>query len=385
MEILNKEALNKVVTFSQGVQIGVNNQYYKYNKDRIRFLRIVDYTQDIEDIRYIDNIDNKYNRYIVNEDDVIMVRYGATSGFVGRNIYGVLANNMFKIMPNKNILKSYLYYYLSQNEVQTYLKEKAISSAMPAINFGMFKNLYIPIFDLETQKKIVEVLDKAQELIDKRKEQIEALDELVKSRFIEIFGDFTKNTNNWEIKNFKEFAKIDTNMTYDYEKYADYPHIGIDSIEKNTGRLVGYRTIREDNVKSGKYLFTNKHIIYSKIRPNLNKVALPDFEGLCSADAYPILPNSNNCNRMYLGILLRSNYFLNYILKFSSRTNLPKVNKKQVEGFNAPMPPIELQNQFADFVKQTDKLKEDMEASLKELEDNFNSLMQRAFKGELFN
>ena len=146
-------------------------------------------------------------------------------------------------------------------------------------------------------------------------------------------------------------------MTTDYEFYAEYPHIGIDSIEKETGVLSGYRTVKEDHVISGKYVFTSEHIVYSKIRPNLNKVALPEFAGVCSADAYPILPNAMNCNRTYLAVLLRSDYFLDYILGFSARSNMPKVNRKQVEGFKAPLPPLPLQERFADVYKQLDKSK----------------------------
>ena len=172
-----------------------------------------------------------------------------------------------------------------------------------------------------------------------------------------MFGDFKSNSKGWSIVKFDEFAQIDGNMTTDYEKYADYPHIGIDSIEKETGTLKGYRTVKEDGVVSGKYFFTPQHIIYSKIRPNLNKVALPDFEGLCSADAYPILPNPKNCNRVFLALAMRSNYFLDYILQFSARTNLPKVNRKEIAGFSMPLPPLPLQNQFADFVAEVDKSK----------------------------
>ena len=168
-------------------------------------------------------------------------------------------------------------------------------------------------------------------------------------------------------------------MVNDYEKYADYPHIGIDSIEKNTGRLFGYRTIAEDGVISGKYLFTGKHIIYSKIRPNLNKVALPDFDGLCSADAYPILPKENVCLRIYLGYVMRSEFFLDYILPFSRRANMPKVNKEQLSGFALPVPPIELQQQFAAFVEQTDKSKLAVQKSLDELIVLKKSLMQQYF------
>lgn len=156
---------------------------------------------------------------------------------------------------------------------------------------------------------------------------------------------------------FKECAEIDTNMIHNFEGYENYPHVGIDSIEKGTGRLFGYRTIAEDGVTSGKYLFTEKHIIYSKIRPNLNKVALPKFAGLCSADAYPILVKSDICTKEYLGYTMRSDFFLDYILAFSNRTNLPKVNKKQVEGFSLPVPPLILQQQFTDFIRQTDKSK----------------------------
>lgn len=172
-----------------------------------------------------------------------------------------------------------------------------------------------------------------------------------------MFGDFKTNSRNWPIEKFSVFASIDAVMKADYEKYANYPHIGIDSIEKNTGELKGYRTVREDNVISGKYIFTPRHIIYSKIRPNLNKVALPSFTGLCSADAYPIMPNKQNCNRVFFATVLRSNYFLDYILQYSARTNFPKVNRQEISGFRMPLPPIDLQNQFAAFFEQVDKSK----------------------------
>ena len=172
-----------------------------------------------------------------------------------------------------------------------------------------------------------------------------------------MFGDYKTNTKNWPIAKFTEFATIDATMSTDYVRYADYPHIGIDSIEKETGILSGYRTVKEDNVISGKYVFTSEHIIYSKIRPNLNKVALPNFEGMCSADAYPILPIYGKCNRIYLAVLMRSQFFLDYILGFSARSNMPKVNRKQVEGFMAPLPPLASQEAFAAFYKQLDKSK----------------------------
>ena len=215
----------------------------------------------------------------------------------------------------------------------------------------------------DQQKQISDLLDRISRIIRLRKQEIRHLDDLIKARFVEMFGDFKTNPMGWSVVGFEEIATIDGNMTTDYEKYADYPHIGIDSIEKETGLLKGYRTVAEDGVISGKYIFTPAHIIYSKIRPNLNKVALPEFDGLCSADAYPILPIEGKCNRVFLAYNMRSTFFLDYILQFCNRTNLPKVNRKEVAGFRTPLPPFELQNKFAAFVAQVDKSKQAHEYS----------------------
>ena len=230
-----------------------------------------------------------------------------------------------------------------------------------------------------TQISISKKISDIQKLITKKEEQIQKYNELVKSRFNEMFGDLLLNEFKWDYASFNEFAKFDTKMIYDFTNFIDLPHIGIDSIEKNTGKLIGYRTVREDQISSGKYLFTKKHIIYSKIRPNLNKVALPDFMGVCSADAYPILTVEEKMNRIFLAHVLRSDYFLNFILSFSSRTNLPKVNKSQISKFVCPLPPLSLQNEFADFVAQVDKSQLAIQKSLEELETLKKSLMQEYF------
>ena len=279
------------------------------------------------------------------------------------------------LLPKDNVLPEYLYYVVRHMHLEKYFT----GATIPHIYFRDYKNEKFNLDSLDKQAEIVEILEKTELVILKRRQQLNELDNLVKARFVELFGDLKSNPMKWPVVPFAEFAKIDGNMTTDYEKYADYPHIGIDSIEKNTGALKGYRTVREDGVISGKYIFTPKHIIYSKIRPNLNKVALPNFEGLCSADAYPILPNHSNCNRVFLAIALRSEYFLEYILQFSSRTNLPKVNRKEITGFRMPLPPLKLQEQFAAFVEQTDKSKVAIQKALDEAQLLFDSLMQKYF------
>lgn len=298
---------------------------------------------------------------------VLVSMYGSV-GYAGILEFEAAINQAIcAIHPNPDFSPEWLCYYVRSKKEE--LTNQAVGAALNNISQDKIRKLMVPCPPIELQNeftKFVRQVDKSKLLFQ---QVVSKYDELVKSRFIEMFGILKDNPNMWPIESFNEFAEIDTKMIKDYDKYADYPHIGVDSIQSQTGELIGFRTVKEDAVVSGKYLFGPQHIIYSKIRPNLNKVALPDFEGLCSADAYPILPKSN-CNRVYLAYVLRSEYYLSYILKLSGRSNIPKVNKVQIQGFKMPLPPIELQNQFADFVRQVDKSKSEILEGIKRLKTN---------------
>ena len=255
------------------------------------------------------------------------------------------------------LLQDFLPAIVRSESFWKYANDNQSGSVNHFINWTTFANYEFDLPDIETQRKLSALLWTMERTKTAYKNLIAKTDELVKSQFVEMFGEFKRNTKGWPVLPFEKFATIDANMTTDYEKYADYPHIGIDSIEKETGELKGYRTVKDDGVISGKYVFTPEHIIYSKLRPNLNKVALPSFCGLCSADAYPILPNPDVCSRTFLAYVMRSAFFLDYILQFSARSNMPKVNRKEIAGFKSPMPPLTMQKEFETFVAQADKSK----------------------------
>lgn len=166
------------------------------------------------------------------------------------------------VQPKTEMNVQWLYYALNAMNLGQY----ATGAAQPGLAVSKLETLSIEIPNISEQNKIAQTLYKVEQLVNFRKQQLAKLDELVKARFVEMFGDFKSNSKGWSIVKFDDFAKIDGNMTTDYKKYADYPHIGIDSIEKGTGALKGYRTVKEDGVVSGKYIFTPQHIIYSKIR-----------------------------------------------------------------------------------------------------------------------
>ena len=278
------------------------------------------------------------------------------------------------VMPKQGY-SEYLQHYLRYNKPNQLIE----NLSFPSIKLSKISQIEIDLPDHETAKAVVGNLAFVESQIELTKTVIAKLDELVKSRFIEMFGDLSLNEQGWPVMNFDSFATIDTRMTNDFDAIANWPHIGIDSIEAETGVVSGYRTVAEDGVRSGKYPFTEKHIIYSKIRPNLNKVALPNFKGVCSADAYPILPTEGICNREFLAFVMRSKLFLEYILPLSGRAQMPKVNKRAVQGFKMPLPPFTLQREFAAFVQQVDKLEFEARQSIERLQTLYDSLAQEYF------
>ena len=284
---------------------------------------------------------------------------------------------------NKDWEPLFLLYVLSSPSVKDQLPKLTTGTALKQLPVKNLKKIQIPLPPLDVQQKIASILDAADTLRQKDKALLAKYDELTQALFLDMFGDPVSNPKGWEKKSFDEMVKFDTKMTKDFDKYGDFLHVGIGNIQKSTGKIIDCLTAKEEKLTSGKYLFDNRHIIYSKIRPNLNKVALPDFTGLCSADSYPLLPIQGISNRVFIAYILRSECFLDFILQHSTRTNIPKANRAQMKLFIGFCPPIELQTQFAERVALIEQQKAQAQASLEKSEELFNSLLQKAFNGEL--
>lgn len=159
------ELVKDVVKFSQGVQVAIENQVETKKDGYTRFIRIVDLTQNNnKDIRYIEDT----ARGKVEEKDIFMIRYGSP-GILGRNYKGIIANNLFKIDPIEDIInKNYLYNYFNSDILQSYIKQNATSSTMPAINFSILndRNICIP------SKEILDKYSKIEETIRIKELQI---------------------------------------------------------------------------------------------------------------------------------------------------------------------------------------------------------------------
>ncbi len=132
-----------------------------------------------------------------------------------------------------------------------------------------------------------------------------------------------------------QICSVDGRLTAPIGPMALLPHVGAERIVSGTGELAGVVSAEEDGVISGKYPFDERHVVYSKIRPGLRKVAVPDFRGLCSADAYPLLP-AVAVPRRYLQQLLLSIPFTEAAVSRSGRTKMPKINRNELLSIAVP-------------------------------------------------
>ena len=152
-----EKPLGIVCDFSQGIQVDVKLQSEsRKSKSQVRFLRIVDFTQGNEPERYIENPGEKF---LVSHSDVSLVRYGASTGFVCSGLDGAIANNLFRVIPReKHVSNAFLYCFLKSAAFQDEIKAIMNGAAMPAISFGVIKDIPFPFPQQQEQEVIVNKL-----------------------------------------------------------------------------------------------------------------------------------------------------------------------------------------------------------------------------------
>ena len=234
------------------------------------------------------------------------------------------------------------------------------------LNFSELKKQYIVYPSLDEQHRIVAFLNARCAEIDALaadiQSQINTLEQYKRSVITEAV---TKGLNpdaemrdsgidcvsqipeNWVVSRFKYIAAVKSNLVSP-DGYEDYPQISPDNIEKNSGRLLSYNTVEEAGIISGNHLFFAGQILYSKIRPNLNKVTIAPFDGLCSADMYPI---ETDLDVRFVVYMMLSNYFVEQVsLVIRDRVKMPKINQDELGRIRVIVPTDEEQRAVADFL-----------------------------------
>lgn len=243
--------------------------------------------------------------------------------------------------------------------------------------------IHMPVPPLAEQERIVKLLDEADELRKLRAQADHRTADLIPALFHEMFGDMGLKSGRWPTERLGRLATIEATLVDPrVEAYQDLPHIGSDRIERDSGNLLASKSAREDGLISAKFLFDERDVLYSKIRPNLRKAALPIGRGLCSADIYPIRPGPKLL-REFLWAYLLTDHFTDRAVDLSARANMPKLNRVQLDSIESPVPPLPLQKEFAARVSDIRAMQAEQAASRRRLENLFQSMLHRAFKGEL--
>ncbi|WP_434303727.1 restriction endonuclease subunit S [Clostridium botulinum] len=307
----------------------------------------------------------------------------------GREFY-YKDGNITQIVDNDRINTKYFSYLFKSDILKRQYMKGSTGTAQVALTIEKLNNLVIPIGDLEIQQKIVNVLDKAQSLIDKRKDQIEALDELVKSRFIEIFGDPVLNPKGWEKG---QIADIIIKTQYGTSNKADEQSGKFKILRMNNITYHGkwdfssMKYIDLDEKEQKKYLVYKGEVLFNRTNSKelVGKTAVYKEDEPMAYAGYLVkaIPNERATGE-FIAAYMNTKYVKSKLFNMAKNiVGMANINAEEFKKIDVYIPPIKLQNEYINFVNQVDKLKFEMEKSLKELEDNFNSLMQRAFKGEV--
>jgi len=324
---------------------------------------------------------------MVKEGTVLVTCIG-TIGSVGIASRNICFNQQINaIEPNSDIINNrYLAYAITKRREQ--LKAIANAPVVPIINKTQFSAFEIPVPPLETQKKIVEVLDKAQELIDARKEQIRLMDELIQSVFYEMFGDSKTNSKQYPTCKLQELGKVGSSK-----------RVFVDDLVENgipfyRGTEIG--SLAEGVTISPKLFITEEHFVQLKNAtgiPQKGDLLMPSIcpdgriwrvdtdEAFYFKDGRVLWVNikSHNINSIYLQYALK-NKFLNDYSNIASGTTFAELKIFALKDIDILMPSIELQNEYADIINQVDKMKLDVQKSLGEIQILFDSMMHKYFE-----
>ena len=343
---------------------------------------------DINKTGYANIFDDKYIDYYLRQDDILMSHINSLKhlGKVGycyydmKIIHGMNLLNI-RVNPN-NVYPKYLYYYFKSNNFKIKLNKISKQSVnQSSFSISDLKKIRIDIIDLKKQKLIVSKLDKVVEVISIRKKQIDELNNLIKSQFVEMFET---------IKRYVELQKVCLFINGD--RGENYPSgdkisknkdgiafINAGLLERNKVNWSTMNYISEDtynNLRSGK--IQKDDILYC-LRGSLGKCAIIDFSerGAIASSLVILRVNKNEINPNFLLIQLGMEEILYQQNQANNGSSQPNLSANSVKKYKILLPPLFLQNQFSEIVKQIDKQKFESMIQLKMMEKIYNIINDR--------
>lgn len=304
----------------------------------------------------------------------------ASIGKVGIADVPLATNQGFaNFIPRDGLGSRYLAWCLSHHASQ--IARLAGSTTFKEVTKKSLRRFPIPLPPPAEQRRIVKILDRVDRLRQLRAKADARADRILGALFLRMFGHADSVGPE---QRFDELVKIGGPFVEPNQReYLDLPHVGGQQIEKNTGRILSAVSVKESQLRSGKFFFTEQHVLYSKIRPYLNKVAYPRFSGLCSADIYPLLPRDRRIAPWFLTALLRSEAFRNYAKGQSERLRIPKLNRAQIGSYAVRVPHHRALAAFESRAEQLALTERKRLQSRTRIDSLFGLVMHRSFRGEV--
>lgn len=369
------------------------------NKDHNSDLPILAITQEYgaiprEIIDYNVSVTEKsVQSYKVVDVGDFIISLRSFQGGIEYSEYKGLCSPAYVILRNKRGIDKRFFkqYFKAKSFIRDLTKNLEGLRDGKMISYNQFSEVLLPKPSPEEQRKIANCLASIDELITLHTQKLDALKDYKKGLMQQLFpveGETVpklrfpefQDKGEWVKKPFERVIEIASGQVDPTKSpYCDMPHIGGENIESDSGKILNVSTAKDLNLISGKYAFDESYILYSKIRPALNKVARPNFKGICSADIYPIRPATDELLLVFLSYILLSKEFLDHAIKHSDRGKIPKVNREAVMAYIASLPAPDEQYRIANFLCSIDELLASQTLRVGALRAHKNGLMQKLF------
>ena len=281
-----------------------------------------------------------------------------------------------KVLRPKTVNPEFIKHYFFSPSYRTEISRLSEGANINNIKAADLDNLTLPLPTESEQKKIAKQLDKCIKIINNQKRSLEKYDLLIKSRFIEMFGDnkYPKISISEMIEGKVPSAKKLFNKT-DEIKYID-----ISSVDNKINEIVGYTEyIFEEAPSRAQQHIRKNDILISTVRPNLKNIAINrlDYKETVASSGFCVL--RPKCVPEYLFVAVLQDKFTSDMVAVTTGANYPAIKDSDVLNYEISNPPLKLQQQFASFVQQIDKSKFAVQKSLEKTETLYKSLMQQYF------
>ena len=389
---MKKYKLTEICKFIRnGVTIKQNN-LSKSGYPITRIETISKGTIDNTKMGYADIFDNeKYRDWFLKKGDILISHINSESHLGKSAIYdgeddkiihgmNLLGVRVWKEKVDPNYLR---FYFLTKNyksQIKKIMK-KSVNQASFSVND--FKEISISLPEIEIQEKIVKRLETLNFIINKRNQQLSQLELLKKSLFTTMFGDIKTNDKNWEIRKIED-CTLNNVKNIDLKTNGEITYIDISSINNKENIISSYK--KYDNIREApsraKKILNENDILISTVRPALKNIAIfnkKNSELTIGSTGFCVLRPKDTIDSKYIFEIIKSNNFTETLIKKQIGANYPAVSDRDIKSIKIPVPPIELQNKFAERIEKIEKLKFEIEKSIEEAQKLYDSLISKYF------